>query len=386
MLSPSHWLVLEGRNSGLLVQFLLLALLSLLAAPRQDRRRWAGYAFVVGGIVASYAANHSFLFWIGWTISVVPWLMDQSIRPSSRISLAAGCLAVAAGLLLIEHGIHRDWGLVLLMLAVVQRKGLFPFHGWVADTFERTDVLQSSLLFNSHLGAFVVMLTDSSAFLGVPRPALTLLADLGLATAVLAALAAVSERNPRRQLAFISISQASIILAGIEGASRVAVSGAMLHWIVVPLATTALAAILRGIEVRETPDWNTFRNGGLAGRYPRLAVFFAIAALALVGLPGTLGFVSEDLLLHGALQTHPWIGLAIPVSTALNAITLFRLFSRIFLGARRSPSAVIPDATLRERVALTLIAALLIGFGLFPNVPLGLTSPTAEIAAGAGWK
>ncbi|MBK7085452.1 MAG: hypothetical protein IPH53_12640 [Flavobacteriales bacterium] len=35
---------------------------------------------------------------------------------------------------------------------------------------------------------------------------------------------------------------------------------------------------------------------------PRLAVFFLIFGLALIGLPGTLGFIAEDLLFHGALN------------------------------------------------------------------------------------
>jgi NADH-quinone oxidoreductase subunit M len=44
---------------------------------------------------------------------------------------------------------------------------------------------------------------------------------------------------------------------------------------------------------------------GLAIRAPRLATFFLIGALALIGLPGTVGYNAEDLLFHGALQSHP---------------------------------------------------------------------------------
>src|SRR5262249_4251926 len=58
---------------------------------------------------------------------------------------------------------------------------------------------------------------------------------------------------------------------------------------------------------------------------PRLAVSFAIFGLALVGLPGTLSFCSEDLLIHGTLMSHPLPGLFLSIATAMNAVSVFRL-------------------------------------------------------------
>ena len=106
---------------------------------------------------------------------------------------------------------------------------------------------------------------------------------------------------------------------------------------------------------------------GLAEHAPRLAVSFAILGLALVGLPGTLGFCSQDLLIHGTLTTHPLTGLLLPIATAMNAVSFFRLFSRLFLGKRRTGFTVMADALPRERWILAGIVLFVVLGGLFPN-------------------
>jgi NADH-quinone oxidoreductase subunit M len=116
---------------------------------------------------------------------------------------------------------------------------------------------------------------------------------------------------------------------------------------------------------------------GLGAHAPRLACFFAVFGLALVGLPGTLGFVAEDLLFHGGLTAQPLIGVALPLATALNAITVFRLYSTLFLGRRAIHAIPIADAVFRERVGLAVTVVLLVAGGLVPSVLVSLRTPSA---------
>jgi NADH:ubiquinone oxidoreductase subunit 4 (subunit M) len=96
-------------------------------------------------------------------------------------------------------------------------------------------------------------------------------------------------------------------------------------------------------------------------------VFFVIFGLALVGLPGTLSFCSQDLLIHGTLMSHPLTGLLLPVAIAMNAVSIFRLFTRLFLGKRRTGFTVMADALPRERWVLTAVVLFVVLGGLFPN-------------------
>ena len=114
---------------------------------------------------------------------------------------------------------------------------------------------------------------------------------------------------------------------------------------------------------------------------PRFAVFFAVCGLALVGLPGTLGFCAEDLLFHGALLNHPLLGIALPLATALNAINIYRLFSRLFLGRSAESSAPFADAMPRERWVLTAAVLFLIVAGLMPGHIMERRSDAAHALA-----
>ena len=97
----------------------------------------------------------------------------------------------------------------------------------------------------------------------------------------------------------------------------------------------------------------------------------------MVGLPGTLSFCSQDLLIHGTLVSHPLTGLLLPIAIAMNAVSIFRLFTRLFLGKRRTGFTVMADALPRERWILTAGVLFVVLGGLFPNAIVALRPPDA---------
>ena len=107
-------------------------------------------------------------------------------------------------------------------------------------------------------------------------------------------------------------------------------------------------------------------------------MFFVVFGLALVGLPGTLSFCSQDLLIHGTLASHPLTGLLLPIATAMNAVSVFRLFTRLFLGKRRTGFTVMADALPRERWILAAGVLFVVLGGLFPTAIVALQSAQAE--------
>ena len=67
---------------------------------------------------------------------------------------------------------------------------------------------------------------------------------------------------------------------------------------VVSISPMGLFGVLRLLEVRFGENLTASTHLGLAEHAARLAVFFLVFGLALVGLPGTLSFCSQDLLIH----------------------------------------------------------------------------------------
>jgi NADH-quinone oxidoreductase subunit M len=79
-----------------------------------------------------------------------------------------------------------------------------------------------------------------------------------------------------------------------------------------------------------------------------------------------LGFVAAELLVEGAVEASPFLGLALILATAINGIAVVRAYFFLFTGARHV-STVSLAIGWRERFAVLTLTALILGGGLFPQ-------------------
>lgn len=368
----------DALNAVPMAFFGALTLLVLLLAPRRDSggRSLAGMLLLSAATQTTYGAANLGVLAAGWWLTSLPFLLrmfgsDRSQKLTQGFLMASSLALTIATVLLhhvkideLSHAGRLAFSLVIV--AVVLRKGVFPLHGWVLGAFENGPLLPTALLFNGHLGALLIARSEAAALPQTAQHALYLLRVAALLTALITSVRGFAEKRPRRLLALLSVSQASFILSGIATANAKGVTGGLVHWLVVASASMGLVCIVRALEVRVSGAAHPEGHLGLAVKAPRLATFFLVCGLALIGLPGTLGYCAEDLLFHGALENHPWLGLALPVATAFNAINLVRLFSVLFLGVLPKHVADIPDALPRERWPLAACIVCLILAGIFP--------------------
>jgi len=385
------WFEADSLDGLPLVIYAVVAAIAICLAPRRDVRGLSltGILILVLGTEITYAAANLTALNIGWWISCVPFVWNffdgGKERNVTRIALlSSAVMLTVASLLFGSTDVHTmtsisQASLIFLVMAVVIRKGLFPFHGWTLRAFESGPLLPTALLFNSHLGALLVARSESAALPAAAYQILDLICIMALVTALVTSLRGFIEKNPRRMLAFVCISQASFILAGLSTSNAAGVMGGMLHWMVVTLASTGLIGILRILEVRVLDVADPNQPLGLAVRAPRLATFFLLCGLALVGLPGTMGYCAEDLLFHGAQERHPILGIFLLLATAFNAINLLRLYSTLFLGVLPKNVIEIGDAMPRERWPLSLLIVALIVGGLFPSLPVAMRRSAMEL-------
>ncbi len=401
----SALLLADAPNSESLYQALMLLFSCLtfgatLLLPRRDCTREAigGILFLLGSTLLAYSTGNLLVLLSAWILSIVPflwtgWLRARAWRPlvgllfsSLALALAVGLISTSTGVISIDKLKGQSPGGVpafaLLLVAVVFRKGICPAHAWVADAAETGPALPTALLLNGHFGALLVAKLIVPLF---PRTdsLFPVLSYLAIVTALYVAIRALAENSPRRLLAFLALSQSACILSGLESRTAEGIAGAIVHWFVVAISTVGLFGILRLLEVRFGENLTASKHFGLAEHAPRLAVSFVIFGLTLVGLPGTLGFCSQDLLIHGALTSHRLIGLLLPIATAMNAVSFFRLFTRLFLGKRRTGFTVMADALPRERWILAAGVLFVIFGGLFPNAVVIRRSSEADLVQGA---
>lgn len=419
-----HWFIVDALNAIPLSLFTALALgVAVLAPKRKLTAPWlAGLLWLSATTSAAYVANNLVVFVLGWAGSLAPFLLTRVfVRPIfisgldtetsdhsvagkraipryAQIVLSTSLVSLCIGVVLLVYAAPQaSWhdalslslartgdtqllfvAFAFLMLAVILRKGIFPAHSWVVTSFEQGSLLPMTLLVNGHLGAFLVARIVLPLLPDVAHNAWPLFSNLGLFTAAYAALLALVTRNARRLFALVAISQSAFLLTGLESNTPVGIAGSLVLWQVVAVSTTMLAAVYVGLEARLGATLENKGFLGLAVGAPRLAVFFAAGGLALVGLPLTLGFPAEDLLLQGTLATNSTLGVVLPVVTALNAFSVVRLFARLFLGRPSVAAHDLADALPRERWILTAALLFLLLGGLFPAPLIRLPALAAE--------
>lgn len=118
--------------------------------------------------------------------------------------------------------------------------------------------------------------------------------------------------------------------------------------------------------------------GGIASSAPLFALFFALFALAIVGVPGTAGFVAELLIVLGAFHTHPVIGFVSATTILIAMLFIFRLLERTLYGPPAPSAKPFEDLRPNEIAALVPIALLILAMGIFPNLFLKQIEPTVE--------
>lgn len=391
----------DGLNVVLMVVFSAIGLATLAAAPRRDMTQQpaSGMLILISATLACYAADSLLMLLLGWGLTAIPWMRSRNISKYALLA-ATGALLIAIGLLCGPD----NWDLLLtpfhelgvaggvstaarcafgfLILAAFLRMGIFPAHGWVLHEFDRGALLPAALLLNGHLGAFLVARVVIPVFPEISHEMLPVLGDIALLAAMITTIMGIAERKPRRLLALLLMTQSAFIFSGLQSKNIEGITGSLVQWLVVAVAGTGLVCVYRALEARVSSVASGPLFAGLGARTPRLATFFALSGLALVGMPGTLGFCAEDLLFHGALETHPQLGIAMLVATALAAIQIYRLFASLFLGERATLVPEVPDALPRERWALAACAVFLVAGGLFPaNVISWRTSAAHAIAS-----
>ena len=257
---------------------------------------------------------------------------------------------------------HSPLAIALLLGGIFIRSGVAPAHCWMTDLFENASLGTSLLFVTPMTGAYAAV----RLLLPIATPGqLHFMMFMGLATSVYAAGMALVQSEARRFFCYLFLSHSALVLVGLGIASPIGLTGALSIWLSVGLALGGFGLTLRSVESR-LGRLSLREYHGLYEHMPRLAVFFLLTGLASVGFPGTVGFVATDLLVDGAVQAYPWIGMLVVVAATLNGIAVVHAYFRLFTGARHAASIPLRNRP-REQMAILVMSSLILIGGLFPQ-------------------
>ena len=119
--------------------------------------------------------------------------------------------------------------------------------------------------------------------------------------------------------------------------------------------------------------------GGVAYKAPVFALFFAIAMLASVGLPGTSGFIGEFLIILGAVKFNVTIAVLAGTTLIVGVCYMLWMFQRVFFEKGNQKTDTFTDLTMVETLTILPIVLLIIFMGIFPQPFIKKITPAAQL-------
>ncbi len=273
--------------------------------------------------------------------------------PSANLTLVLGILLVAFGM--------------LFKVAAV------PFHVWTPDAYEGAPTPVTAFMsVGPKAAAFAMFLR---VFLGAFGPEVShwrgvVLVVAGL-TMIYGNVAALTQDNVKRMLAYSSIAHAGYALMGLVAASKLGTWSVLMYMLIysfMNLGAFGFVIMLesRGYAGETIADW-----AGLAKRHPAAAAGMLLFMLSLAGIPPTAGFMGKLYVFAAAVQAG-YVGLAV-IGVIMSAVSLFyyfRIVVQMYLkdGPGDEPATLMRDRWLEAMIGVCAVVTLVIGVWPAPVV------------------
>src|SRR5436190_4607763 len=198
---------------------------------------------------------------------------------------------------------------VFLLLGYGTKVGLAPLHAWLPDAHAEgptpISAVLSGLLLNVALFALLRFKMVIAAHPTATRPGPVMIA-MGLVSLIFAAFMLYQRRDIKRLFAYSSIEHMGLITFAFGMGGPLANFAGLLHMAMHSLTKSgiffAVGHIAQAKGTQRIADIT-----GLSVTHPRLAVVFALAVLAICGMPPFGVFASEFLILTTTFAREPWL-------------------------------------------------------------------------------
>jgi NAD(P)H-quinone oxidoreductase subunit 4 len=255
---------------------------------------------------------------------------------------------------------------------------IFPLHTWLPDAHGEAPAPGSMILAGVLLkmGGYALIRLNAEMLPHAHVYFAPILAILGVVNIVYGALAAFSQDNLKRRLAYSSISHMGFVLIGISSFTALGINGAVLQMVSHGLIAAALF-FLSGVTYERTHTLAMEKMGGMAKSMPKTFAMFTAGSMASLALPGMSGFAGELTIFLGLTTSDAYssnfkiiVVLLSAIGIMLTPIYLLSMLRRVFYGEESTEMAIDSwvDAKPREIFITICLMIPIIGIGLYPKI------------------
>ena len=281
-------------------------------------------------------------------VSTPPAVGASAASSSGVVTGVLSAEAVKKGKFHVGGGVGTAIAL-LLFVGACGKSAQFPLHVWLPDAMEGPTPVSALIHAATMVTAGVYMVTRCTPLYAVSETAQVVVASVGMFTALLAGLIALTQNDLKRVMAYSTVSQLGYMFLGLGTGSLAGITGGMFHLFTHAFfkallflgAGSVMHAMHHVIDMR--------RFSGLRHIMPWTHRTFWFGCLALAGIWPWAGFFSKDMIIaavhdrahaeglghHGLYNVLYWAAL---FTAFLTAFYTFRALFLTFFGPLKTPS------------------------------------------------
>ena len=402
----SYYLGADGISLFIILMTTLMTLVGMasMGETKNIKNMIITLLFLEMTMVGVFVALDAIIFYLFWELSLVPmlyiigaWGGPLRIYASIKFFLYTftGSLIMLVGMLFVAYIYHSltgvwsfaitDWYALVLpesyqlwlfaafFIGFAIKVPMFPFHTWIPYAHGQAPTIGSVIL------AAVLLKMGTYGFVRFSLPmfpdasvaAITPIAVLALIMVIYTAMIAYAQKDIKQVIAYSSVSHMGIIMLGLFAMNAEGLSGSVFQMLSHGIVSGALFMLVGMLyERRHTKQLSEF--GGIAAVMPKFAIIFGVMLMASVGLPLTIGFVGEFLVLLGFYQVSPMMTILAGTSIILGAVYMLRVMKLTFFGPLdNEENKKLKDLNSRETWSLIPLVAIVIWLGVYPKPVLG---------------
>lgn len=422
-LNVNYALGVDGISVLFVILNAFITLMVVLAGWEVIQKRPAQYmaAFLImsGLINGAFAAQDALLFYVFFEGMLIPlyliigmWGGPRRVYASVKLFLYTllGSLLMLVGLVYLSHLAGGSFAIadlqniqqipmgvqqllfVAFFMAFAVKVPMFPVHTWLPDAHVEAPTGGSMVLaaITLKIGAYgflrfiLPVLPDASRFFA---PAVIV---LSLIAVIYIGMVALVQTDMKKLVAYSSISHMGFVTLGIFLFSGVfsgsplgelndwGLKGAIVQMISHGFVSAAMFMCI-GVMYDRLHTRNIADYGGVVNVMPKFAAFMMLFGMANAGLPATSGFVGEFMVIMGAVEVNLWIGALAALTLIYGASYTLWMYKRTIFGEITNPEVrEMKDINCREFAILAILAAAVLGMGLYPEPFVAVVHQAAD--------